>query len=207
VKQIRRDHGGTVNDVLLASITSGFRGLLAARGELTDGLVVRTAVPVSIRIASEHGELTNRISATLVNLPVAEPDPVRRLELLRSQTADLKRTRQGVGPEVLTKVLGIVPPAVLAAGCRAGFTAAQPLVQAITTNVPGPLFPLVMLGRRMAAAYPYVPIGGNVRVGVAMFSYRHQLTLGITADHEAMPDVHVLTEGIYSGIGELLPAA
>ncbi|MGE5291267.1 MAG: wax ester/triacylglycerol synthase family O-acyltransferase, partial [Micromonosporaceae bacterium] len=149
VKEIRRALGGTVNDVVLAAITRGFRDLLDARGELTDGLVVRSLVPVSVRSVDEHGVTTNLVSAVLANLPVGEPDPVRRLTMLREQMDDLKRTRQAVGAEVLTQMLGFAAPTLLALGTSAGFRMPQPLVQTVTTNVPGPRFPLFILGRQM----------------------------------------------------------
>ena len=203
VKEIRRALGGTVNDVVLAAITHGFRDLLAARGELTGGLVVRSLVPVSIRSVDEHGVTTNRVSAVLANLPVGEPDPVRRLTMLREQMDDLKRTRQAVGAEVLTQMLGFAAPTLLALGTGAGFRIPQPLVQTVTTNVPGPRFPLFILGRQMVEAYPYVPIGDNVRISVAIFSYLDRFTFGVTAEFDAVPDVDVLTAGIARGVAEL----
>ncbi len=203
VKKIRRALGGTVNDVLLAAITRGFRDLLDARGELTEGLIVRSLVPVSVRAADEHGVTTNRVSAVLANLPVGEPDPLRRLAALREQMDDLKRRQQAVGAEMLTEMLGFAAPTLLALGTRAGFRIPQPLVQTVTTNVPGPRFPLFILGRQMVAAYPYVPIGDNVRISIAIFSYLDRFTFGVTAEFDAVPDVDVLTAGIGRGLAEL----
>jgi diacylglycerol O-acyltransferase / wax synthase len=203
VKRIRAALGGTVNDVLLAAITRGFRDLLIERGELSEGLVVRSLVPISLRRKDERGVITNRVSAVLANLPVAEPDPVRRLEMLRGQMDDLKRTRQAVGAELLTEMLGFAAPTLLALGSRAEFQLPQPLVQTVTTNVPGPRFPLFILGRRMVEAYPYVPIGDNVRISIAIFSYLDRFSFGITADYSAAPDLDVLTKGIRRGLAEL----
>jgi diacylglycerol O-acyltransferase / wax synthase len=203
VKEIRSSVGGTVNDVLLAAITRGFRDLLQARGELTEGLVVRSLVPVSVRGQDERGLITNRVSAVLANLPVGEPDPVRRLALLREQMNDLKGTYQAVSAQVLTEMLGFAAPTLLALGSRAAFRIPQPLVQTVTTNVPGPRFPLYILGRRMEGAYPYVPIGDNVRISVAIFSYLDRFSFGITADYDGAPDVEVLAEGIGRGLAEL----
>src|SRR5439155_20219175 len=81
IKVVRKAFGGTVNDVVLAAVSRGFRDLLAARGELTEGQTVRTMVPVSVRPPSERGTLNNRVAAVLVNLPVGEPDAVTRLKL------------------------------------------------------------------------------------------------------------------------------
>jgi WS/DGAT/MGAT family acyltransferase len=203
VKEIRSALGGTVNDVLLAAITRGFRDLLDSRGELADGLVVRSLVPVSVRGRDEQGMITNRVSAVLANLPVGEPDPLRRLALLREEMDELKRTSQAVGAEVLTGMLGLAAPTLLALGSRAAFQLPQPLVQAVTTNVPGPRLPLFLLGRKLVRIYPYVPIGNNVRISVAIFSYLERFTFGITADYDAVPDVRVLARGIRRGLAEL----
>ena len=203
IKAIRSARGGTVNDVLLAAITSAFRDLLDARGELADGLVVRSLVPVSVRGSGEQGMITNRVSAVLANLPAGEPDPQRRLELIREQMDELKRTSQAVGAEVLTGLLGLAAPTLLALGSRAAFRLPQPLVQTVTTNVPGPRLPLYLLGRRLDRIYPYVPIGDNVRISIAIFSYLERFTFGITADYDAVPDLNVLAKGIRRGLAEL----
>src|SRR6185437_1763732 len=195
----------TVNDVLLAAITSGFRDLLSARGELTEDLVVRSLVPVSLRGTDEHQPVSNQVSAILVNLPVSEPDPMRRLDALRVSMDDLKRTRQAAGAEFITGLLGFAAPSLLALGSRAAFRIPQPLVQTVTTNVPGPRFPLYLLGRELIELYPYVPIGDNLRIGVAIFSYLDRFTFGITADYRAVPqaDLDLLARGIKLGIAEL----
>lgn len=162
-------------------------------------------MPVSVRGAGEHGVITNRVSAVLANLPVGEPDPLRRLGLLREQMDGLKRTRQAVGAELLTQLLGFAAPTLLALGTRAAFSMGQPLVQTVTTNVPGPRFPLYILGRRMVRAYPYVPIGDDVRISIAIYSYLGRLSFGVTADYDSSPDLDVLTKGIRRGLAELRP--
>ena len=171
LKLIRAAHGGTVNDVVLAAVTRAFRDLLAERHELTEGLVVRSLVPVSVRGQDEAGAITNRVSAVLANLPAGEPDPVRRLSLIRQEMDNIKHTHQAVSAEILTGMLGFAAPAWLALGTQAAFRILQPLVQTVTTNVPGPRRPLYVLGRPMTALYPYVPIGNAVRISVAVVSY------------------------------------
>jgi diacylglycerol O-acyltransferase / wax synthase len=203
IKEIRSAHGGTVNDVLLAAITRGFRDLLESRGELADGLVVRSLVPVSVRGPDQQGVITNRVSAVLANLPAGEPDPLRRLELIREQMDEIKRTSQAAGAQVITGMLGFAAPTLLALGSHAAFQLPQPVVQAVTTNVPGPRLPLYLLGRKLERIYPYVPIGGNVRISVAIFSYLERFSFGITADHDAVPDLKVLAKGIRAGLAEL----
>ena len=207
VKQIRTAFGGTVNDVVLAVITRGFRDLLDGRGELAAGQVVRSLVPVSVRTKAERGTLNNRVSAVLVNLPVGEADPARRLSSIRAQMDDLKNSRQAVGAQALTELAGFAAPTLLALGSRLAFRFPQPLMQTATTNVPGPRFPLYLLGRRMVEIHPYVPIASNIRTAVGILSYLDQLNFGINADFDAVPDIGVLSSGIRRGVDELLEHA
>src|SRR5579862_7605422 len=129
LKQIRAARGTTINDVVLAAITGAFRDLLEVRDELTKTTVVRSLVPVSVRAADEAGAVTNRVSAVLANLPVGEPDPLRRLSLIHQEMDSLKSTHQAVGAEILTGMLHLAAPMWLALGTRAAFRAPQPLVQ------------------------------------------------------------------------------
>jgi WS/DGAT/MGAT family acyltransferase len=205
LKQIRLAHGGTINDVVLAVITGAFRDLLAARDKLTDHLVVRSLVPVSTRGPDEAGVITNRVSAVLANLPVGEPDPVRRLTGIRQQMDSLKQRHQAVSAEILTAMLGVSAPVWLALGTQAAYRFPQPLVQTVTTNVPGPRVPLYVLGRRMTVLYPFVPIGNSVRISIAILSYLDTVSFGVTADYDAVPDVDVLVQGIMRGLAELAP--
>jgi hypothetical protein len=185
LKQIRRAHGGTINDVVLAVITGAFRDLLAARDKLTEGLVVRSLVPVSTRGPDEAGVVDNRVT------------------LIRQQMDSLKRRHQAVSAEILTAMLGVSAPMWLALGTQAAFRFPQPLVQTVTTNVPGPRLPLYVLGRQMTVLYPYVPIGNSVRISIAILSYLDTVSFGITADYDAVPDVDVVVQGIRRGLAEL----
>ncbi|TMM35503.1 MAG: wax ester/triacylglycerol synthase family O-acyltransferase [Actinobacteria bacterium] len=207
VKQIRTALGGTVNDVVLAAVTRGFRDLLASRGELAEGQLVRSLVPVSVRGKQEQGVLNNRVSALLVNLPVGESDPQRRLARLREQMDNLKETRQAVGAQALSELAGFAAPTLLALGSRVAYRVPQPVTQTVTTNVPGPRFPLFMLGRRMTEIRPYIPIAANIRTAVGILSYLDQLNFGVTGDFDAVPDVGVLAGGIRAGVDELLVVA
>jgi diacylglycerol O-acyltransferase / wax synthase len=207
LKRIRAAYGTTVNDVVLAAITRGFRDLLDARGELAGRMVVRTVVPVSVRGPDETGAVTNRVSAVLANLPVSEPDPLRRLGLIQREMDGLKHTHQAASAELLTGLLGLVlgsAPGWLALGTRAAFQTRQPLVQTVTTNVPGPRRPLYVLGRPLTALHPYVPIGNTVRISVAIVSYVDTISFGVTADHDSTPDLDVFIEGIRCGLAELI---
>ncbi len=205
VKEIRGALGGTVNDVVLAAIAHGFRELLEARGEPTDR-TVRTLVPVSVRPPGDTGA-TNKVSAIFADLPVDVADPVARLEAVESQLGHLKDTHEAVAGEVLTSLAGFAPEMLLALGARVATRTPQHNVNTVTTNVPGPQVPLYLAGRRMLEVFPYVPIAGHVRIGVAIYSYDGALGFGVTGDDDGAPDIGVLCAGIEHGIEALLTAA
>jgi diacylglycerol O-acyltransferase / wax synthase len=207
VKRIREAHGGTVNDVVLAAITGGFRALLLARGEDVQARVVRTTVPVSVRAGHERGAYDNKVSAMFADLPVNIADPVARLESIRQQMHTLKRSGQAVAAERLTALSGFAPAELLALAGRAASQVPQRAVNTVTTNVPGPQHPLFLCGRRMLEAFPWCPLVGHLRIGVAIFSYDGNLTFGVTGDHDTTPDISVLCEGIERGIAQLLPGS
>ncbi|MGH2867176.1 MAG: WS/DGAT domain-containing protein [Solirubrobacteraceae bacterium] len=208
VKQIRKTHGGTVNDVVLAAITNGFRELLLSRGEPVAGRVIRTLVPVSVRSHEERGSYDNKVSAMFAELPVEIEDPVRRLDALHEQMQHLKHSGQAVAAERLTALGGFAPAMLLALAGRVGTRLPQSAINTVTTNVPGPQQPLYLAGKRMLEAFPFVPLGGQVRVGVAIFSYDGGINFGVTGDLDSSPDIGVLCRGIEDGIAQLLsPAA
>jgi diacylglycerol O-acyltransferase / wax synthase len=206
VKAIRAALGGTVNDVVLACITNGFRELLLSRGESIDR-VVRTMVPVSVRSPGERGTYNNRVSAMFAELPVGIEDPAERLDSIRAQMEGLKESKQAVAGEVLTSLSGFAPPMLLALGERVATRVPQRNVNTVTTNVPGPQYPLYAAGRRLLEAFPYVPLGGRVRIGVAIFSYDGALNFGVTGDYDTAYDVGVLCDGIEKGVSELVKLA
>jgi diacylglycerol O-acyltransferase len=206
VQRVRKALGGTVNDVVLAAITHGFRELLLSRGEGADR-VLRTLVPVSVRRPGERGTYNNRVSAMFAELPVSLEDPVERLHSITAQMADLKESRQAVAGEVLTSLSGFAPPMLLALGARVATRIPQRALNTGTTNVPGPQFPLYAGGRRMLESFPYIPLFAHVRVAVAIFSYDGGLSFGVSGDYDSAPDIDVLAVGIEAGLAQLVAVA
>jgi diacylglycerol O-acyltransferase / wax synthase len=205
VKAVRTALGGTVNDVVLALITNGFRELLDSRGEhVAEDRVVRTMVPVSVRRKGERGVYNNRVSAVFAGLPVGLLDPARRLEAIRAEMDGIKESKQAVAGDVLTSLSGFAPPLLLALGSRLVTLSPRLNMHTATTNVPGPQQPVQTLGRRMLRSYPFVPVVGSIRIVVAIFSYDGGLYFGVTGDYDGVPDVDALTAGIGSGMDDLL---
>ena len=211
IKKVRKATRASFNDVVLAAATRGFRDLLLSRGESVDR-VVRTLVPVSVRpradsgMAVGDGTFENKVSAMFAELPVGIEDPLERLRSIAEQMAGLKDSKQAVAGEELTSLSGFAPPLLLALGTRVAMRAPQRNINTVTTNVPGPQVPLYAAGRRMLKAFPYVPLAGSIRVGVAIFSYDGQVNFGVTGDYDTAPDIGVLCAGIEDGMAELLKA-
>jgi diacylglycerol O-acyltransferase len=205
-QQVRKAFGGTINDVVLAAITHGFRELLRSRGESVDR-VLRTLVPVSVRRPGERGTYNNRVSAMFAELPVGIDDPLERLASISAQMADLKESKQAVAGEVLTSLSGFAPPMLLALGARLASRLPQRSLNTGTTNVPGPQFPLYLLRKRMLESFTYIPLFASVRLAVAIFSYDGALNFGISGDYDTAPDIQVLCDGIEHGLAELAQLA
>ena len=117
---------------------------------------------------------------------------------------DLKDSSQALAGEALTSMSGFAPPMLLALGMRLATRAGQRNVNTVTTNVPGPQFPLYAAGRRMVRAFPYVPLGGQMRLGIAIFSYDGEVNFGITGDYDSTPDIDILAGGIEDGMTQML---
>ncbi len=204
VKEVRSALGGTVNDVVLAIVTNGFRDLLVVRGEaIGPRRTVRTMVPVSVRLAGERGVYNNRVSAVFARLPVGLDDPAERLAVIREEMDEIKSSGQAVAGDTLAQLSGFAPPLLLALGSRVMTRSARLNMDTATTNVPGPQRPVQALGRRLLESYPYVPIAGTIRIVVAIFSYDGGLYFGVTGDRDHAADIDVLTAGIETGLTEL----
>jgi len=207
VKMIKRELGGTVNDVVLAAISGGFRALLLARGEQPGPHMVRSLVPVSVRAPGEEDVYENQVSAVLADLPVHVADPVQRLAAVRAELQALKTAREAMVGEALVGLGRYTPFPVASWWVRLAFSLPQREIVTVTTNVPGPRQPLYGMGRRLLEIIPYVPIAATVRTGISIFTYCGNVTFGITGDFAANPDLDVLAHGIEDGMAELLKAA
>ncbi len=204
-KAIKNALGGTVNDVVLAAVAGALGEFMRAHGEETDELVLKAMVPVSVRAEVERGELGNRVAAMWAPLPVGVMDPVQRLERIQLAMKDIKQSGQAVGAQALTQLSGFAPPTLMAQASR--LQARQRLFNVVVTNVPGPQLPLYVQGRELLQMAPMVPLAENTALGIAVMSYNGQMTFGLNADYDALPDVEALAESLRGSIEELGRAA
>jgi WS/DGAT/MGAT family acyltransferase len=206
VKQIKTALGGTVNDVVLTAVTLALgRFLREQRAMDLDGVELRALVPVSVRAEAERGALGNRVAAMTAPLPVAIADPASCFETVHREMGDLKESGQAVGAEILTQLAGFAPPTVMAQAAR--LQARQRFFNLVVTNVPGPQFPLYVLGRRLRAMYPQVPLAKNQALGIAIMSYDGRLDFGLLGDFDALPDIELLAVELAGALDELAAAA
>jgi diacylglycerol O-acyltransferase / wax synthase len=204
-KLVKDAFGGTVNDVVLASVAGGLRTWLHARGVRTEGMELRALVPVSLRQEHEHHQLGNKIAAMRGPLPVYIGDPVERLRTVSQEMRDLKDSKQALGAEVLAGAQNFAPPTILGVASRLNFSTR--LFNLIVTNVPGPQFPLYVLGREMQTVFPIAFLPREHGLAIAIISYNGWLNFGLLGDYDAVPDLEDIGERIEESIDELVSLA
>ena len=201
IKAIKRELGGTVNDVVLAACAGGLRRLFESRSEEPDARGMRAMVPVSVREASEAIALGNRVSSLFVELPVAEREPRERYRRTTKATTAIKGGGQAAGTAALLDVAALAPPVLHAAVARLSYT--PRLFNVTITNIPGPQTTLYALGAPLRHIFPLVPIFSHHAVGIAIVSYDGEVVFGLNADRESVPDLEVLERGIADSLAEL----
>ncbi len=188
VRQIRRQHGGTTNDVVLAVLAGGLRHWLAQRDRPVAGLTLRALVPVNTR-ARGRSDGANQLSGYLCDLPVGIADPVRRLRLVRSAMDRNKAAGPAHGPGAVPILANLIPPAVHRVCTPAAGAAAPLLFDTVVTNVPLPPVPLTVGGAGLREIYPFAPLAAGHGLGVAVSAYRDSVHIGLQADRDAVPDL------------------
>jgi diacylglycerol O-acyltransferase len=207
VKGIRHTFGTSVNDVILALVTATIRRYLELHGDRVKGRLFRMMVPVNLRGSDSPSELGNRISLVPVTIPLDIRNPKKLLAAVHKRTEFLKRVH---APELVSLaggLIGIFPTALQ--------TAVGPIVSQlpitpfnlVCTNVPGPQYPLYLLGHKMLRWYPYVPVGGEMPLNCAILSYNGRLYFGFSGDVHAAPDLWRLETLLKISFTELRDAA
>ncbi|MGI9529884.1 MAG: WS/DGAT/MGAT family O-acyltransferase [Acidimicrobiia bacterium] len=191
VKAIKNTHEVTVNDAMLAVVTGAVRRYLLTEGEMTEDELAdvefRIMAPVSVRTEDEQGKLGNKVAMWLMALPVAEPDPAMRIQIVKEETKTLKETDQALGASTLVQVSTGAPATVVSLATRLAGGVIRPFNMTVT-NVPGPQFPMYMAGSQMLATYPLVPLWQSHGVGLAMFSLNGNVDVGINMDRTIIED-------------------
>lgn len=205
VKATAHELGGSVNDVLLAACTAGLRELMLSRGERPPREGVRAMVPMNLRSGVQRLDLGNRISSLFVDLPVALGESAERFETIVRRTQRLKSSHAAVGTEAMLDLASLAPPVLHSVIARSLY--ATRLFNITITNVPGPRAPLYSLGARLHAVYPLVPLAAEHSIGIAIFSYVDEISVGISADRDSCPDLDVLVAAIEQELARMTELA
>jgi WS/DGAT/MGAT family acyltransferase len=207
VKQVKNEHGVTVNDVVLSICAGALRWWLLEHDELPDAPLV-AQVPVSVRSEKEIGTYGNRIGMLSAPLYVNEADPVQRLRLTHESMRVAKERHKALPAQLLQDATQFIPPAVFSRAARITFSLAaarKPIWNLVVSNVPGPQFPIYMAGARLVANYPVSVITDGMGLNITVMSYCGHLDFGIVADREQMRDVWKLIDWLEESLAELLP--
>jgi WS/DGAT/MGAT family acyltransferase len=204
-KVVKNAFGGTVNDVVLAVVAGSMRKFLISRGRHTEGVELRALVPVSVRAEDQHNQAGNRIVVMRGPLPVYIADPIQRLRFVSQAMDGLKESKQALGAEMIAGAQNFAPPTILAQASRLNFSTR--LFNLIVTNIPGPQFPLYVLGREMVQAIPVAFLPENHALAIAIMSYNGQMNFGLLGDFDALPDIDLIGETIAAELANLLSLA
>jgi diacylglycerol O-acyltransferase len=205
LKAIKNELGGTVNDVVLATVAGALGKHLRRRGQNTNGLALKAMVPVSVRADVQRGALGNRVAAMMAPLPVWCEDPVARLDIVREELKGLKSGGQAVGAQVLTELSGFAPATVMGQASRV--MARQRFFNVVVTNVPGPQIPLYLAGKRMIDTFPMVPLAKNQALGIALLSYAGRINFGLVGDYDLLWDLDDFANDVEDSLAELAAEA
>lgn len=208
-RKVRRVHGGTVNDVILATITGAMRAWLMTRAEsLRGSRHLKAMVPMSvIDHELEPTSLGSQVAGHLLNLPIGESSPVVRLHQVSYALKAHKETGRAVAADRLTDVAGFAPTTFHALGSRVATEQLRRGFHLVVTNVPGPQFPLYAAGSQMLESYPVQPLLPGHALAIGVTSYDGGVYFGITADRDALPDAGVLGQCLEEALDELVDSA
>lgn len=205
-RSVRARVGGTVNDVVLATVTAALRSWLTARGSAPPaGATVRALVPLSVR-AGPAGELGNRLSTFFVDLPIGEPEPLRQLELISAAMSAHKSTAQSVGADAVIAMAGITPPPLHALSARIANRLTRLVFNVVVSNVRGPQAALYALGAPMVEMFPIVPLAADQALSIGLTSYSGGVYYGLNADRDAMSDLDRLAAALEQSLTTLVHA-
>jgi diacylglycerol O-acyltransferase len=200
LRTVKREHGTTVNDVVLAAVAGGIRAYLIRHGE--QPVALKAMVPVNVRSADDV--LGNHISFVFAELPCDQPDALDRLHHVHATMTARKRDREPEGADLALKAAEHTPGVVQHAISRV--LASPRTFNLVVSNIPGPSEPMYLLGCPLQATYPIVPLADRHAVSVGMTSIGDRACFGVYADRELLPDAGALAGDIDDALTELLAA-
>ena len=206
VKAIRHKSGTSINDVILTLVTGTIRRYCELHGDPVKGKLLRIMVPVNLRGDEKASDLGNRISLVPVTIPLNIRQPRKLLAAVHQRTEFLKRMHAAELVSLAGGLIGMFPTSMQ--GMAGPIVSQLPITpfNLVCTNVPGPQFPLYLLGHKMLHCYPYVPVGGELAVNCAILSYNGTVYFGFSGDVHAAPDLRRLEKLLMTSFTELRAA-
>jgi len=198
-KAVRRACDCSINDVVLATVTGAVRELMALRQLRPEDLDFRVSTPVNVRSARDREKAGNHVSSWIVQLPLDEKEPLQQLRRIHEDTQALKDSDSASVVELATALHEWVPFDMQAAS-----TGTQNM---LVTNVPGPPFPLYLLGARMVSLFAQAPLIQNIGLAVSVLSYDGKLGWGFNADYDKLPDLGQFVTAVGRSFERLSKAA
>lgn len=200
LKAIRTQHGGSVNDAVLAVISGALREWLISRGvPVLSGMSLRAVVPIS----TKQGNDPAQVSAFLIDLPVGEPGAVMRMQQVSYQTARIKESGHLLGADAILGLAGFAPPTLHALGARLASRLSSRMYNIAITNVPGPQQARYAAGARMSASYPVMPLAPQQALSMGLTSYQGKVFVGLNADRDAIRDLPLIATALHTAVNEL----
>jgi WS/DGAT/MGAT family acyltransferase len=197
-QRIRHELGGSVHDVILATVAGAARAFLKLRLHHPATLDFRIATPMRL----EGG--ADRVGEWVVDLPLWEADPRRRLEMIRQRTRDLAEEDPARGADTIASIAAWTGSRWLALAARA---ASRVPVHTTLVNVPGPQVPLHLRGARLLEGYGFAPLRRDTALGITVQSYDGQLCWSLNADFDLLPDLERFSDALRDAFAELDRAA
>lgn len=208
IKAVRRDYGGTVNDVVMALCASLLRRWLLERDALPEEPLV-AAVPVSVRPRDRKGAPGNEISVMLAALPTHLAGAAERVVAAREYVEQAKARFDAVPPTLVRDLAGLLPTSGLAARPLFGLAElagamAPPPFNLFVSNVPGPRVPLWLAGARVESMYPVSAVTGFTGgLNITVFTQADSVHFGFIACRDVVPDVWALARCLEAAVDEL----
>jgi len=185
------------------AVSGALRDTLLARGaSLSPGRVLTALVPMAVtESGSELSAVGCDIIPRLHRLPVGEPDPLVRLQVLAYATRAHRAGGRAVEAQLLSDLAGFAPPTLTAMAARAAGDSARPHDVAVV-NVPGPRAPRYLAGAEVVETYSVLPPSNDRPVSISATSYNGKMFFCVS-DQDG-PELAVLVSGLERAASELV---
>ncbi|MFT5133832.1 MAG: diacylglycerol O-acyltransferase [Gammaproteobacteria bacterium] len=229
IRDIRKQLGGTINDIVLAVVSEAVARYLKAHDERVEGQFMRIMCPVNVRTESQEGALGNQVSAIFPLLPTEPMDCLQRLNVVIAETERIKRDEEAQAMTVLQESMPTMPPLGMVASQLIG-TNFDPTALAARmqlppmpsiggyrppnlgynftcTNVPGVQVPQYMCGHEVTDTVGLLVLNGNVGFSITILSYNKNLFFNFICEPRLLPDLELIVQGADDVFQELMSAA